>query len=80
MSGLFPGPLVVQTKLGDGTAVYQGLFIEMIVTAELVFTILMLAVEKHRASFVAPVCIGLALFLGHLIGKEVRIKGEYQLT
>ncbi|KAF8852833.1 putative aquaporin-1 [Acephala macrosclerotiorum] len=67
VSGLFPGPLVVQTKLGDGTAVYQGLLIEMIVTAELVFTILMLAVEKHRASFVAPVCIGLALFLGHLI-------------
>lgn len=71
---------MVQNKLGDGTAVYQGLFIEMMITAELVFTILMLAVEKHRASFVAPICIGLALFLGHLIGNETRTKDEYQLT
>ncbi|KUJ23918.1 aquaporin-1 [Mollisia scopiformis] len=68
VSALFPGPLMVQTKLGDDTTTAQGLFIEMLLTAELVFTILMLAVEKHKASFVAPACIGLTLFMGHLIG------------
>lgn len=70
VSALFPGPLNVQTKLGDGTTNAQGLFIEMMLTAELVFTILMLAVEKHRASFIAPACIGMTLFMDHLIGNE----------
>lgn len=76
VSGLFPGPLVAQTKLGDDTTTAQGLFIEMILTAELIFTILMLAVEKHRATFVAPVCIGLTLFLDHLVGKKCILTRE----
>lgn len=67
VSGLFPGPLVAQTNLGDGTTLVQGLFIEMMLTVELVFTILMLAVEKHRASYVAPIGIGLSLLLGHIV-------------
>lgn len=37
-------------------------------TAELVFTIYMLANEKHKATFMAPVGIGLALFVAELIG------------
>lgn len=45
----------------------QGFFIEMIAAAELVFAIIMLAVEKHRATFLAPLGIGIALFIGHLI-------------
>ena len=45
----------------------------MFLTALLVFTILMLAVEKHRATFIAPIGIGLALFIGHLAG--VRFTG-----
>ncbi|KAM3078247.1 Aquaporin-1 [Clarireedia jacksonii] len=36
----------------------------MFFTIELVFTILMLAAEKTKATFVAPVGIGLALFVG----------------
>ena len=40
----------------------------MFLTALLVFTILMLAVEKHHATFIAPIGIGLALFVGHLAG------------
>ncbi|KAF8318669.1 aquaporin-like protein [Clavulina sp. PMI_390] len=48
--------------LGNG----QGLAIEMFTTAMLVFTVLMMAAEKHRGTFLAPVCIGLALFVGHL--------------
>lgn len=65
---MFPGPLTVQTTLGGGTTVVQGLFIEMFLTAELVFAIFMLAAEKHRATFIAPVGIGLALFVAELVG------------
>ena len=65
---LFPGPLVVQTSLGGGTSVVQGLFIETFLTAQLVFTIFMLAAEKHKATFLAPVGIGLSLFIAHLTG------------
>lgn len=58
----------VQTSLGSGTSTTQGTFIEMFLTAQLIFTILMLAVEKHRATPLAPVGIGGALSLGHFIG------------
>ncbi|KAI5357918.1 Putative major intrinsic protein [Septoria linicola] len=68
ISCMFPGPLTVQTTLGGGTTVVQGLFIEMFLTAELVFAIFMLAAEKHRATFIAPVGIGLALFVAELVG------------
>jgi hypothetical protein len=44
------------------------LFIEMFITALLVFTVFMLAAEKHRATFIAPIGIGLALFVAHLAG------------
>lgn len=49
-SALLPGPLMVRTNLGGGTSVVQGLFIEMFLTAELVFTIFMLAAEKHKGT------------------------------
>lgn len=42
--------------------------IEMFLTAELVFTIFMLAAEKHKGTFLAPVGIGLALFVAELAG------------
>lgn len=65
---LFPGPLAVTTSLAGGTSTAQGLFIEMFLTAQLVFTILMLAVEKHKGTFLAPVGIGLSLFVAELGG------------
>lgn len=65
---MFPGPLVVDTTLGAGTSIAQGLFIEMFCTALLVFTVLMLAAEKWKATFIAPVGIGLALFVAELTG------------
>ncbi|EOD50386.1 putative mip family channel protein [Neofusicoccum parvum UCRNP2] len=65
---IFPTPLNVRTTLSDGTSIAQGLFIEAFMTAELVFTILMLAKEKHKATFIAPVGIGLALFVAELCG------------
>jgi aquaporin rerated protein, other eukaryote len=65
---LFPGPLAVTTSLNQATGITtsQGLFIEMFATAQLVFTIYMLAVEKHRATFLAPLGIGLSLFTAEL--------------
>ena len=42
--------------------------IEMFLTTELVFTIFMLACEKHKGTFIAPVGIGLALFIAELSG------------
>jgi aquaporin related protein len=68
VSCLFPGPLTVRTSLGGGTSVTRGLFIEMFLTAELVFTIFMLAAEKHKGTFIAPVGIGLSLFIAELTG------------
>ncbi|KAF1830961.1 aquaporin-like protein [Decorospora gaudefroyi] len=66
--GLFPGPLSVNTTLSPETSVVRGLFIEMFLTFMLVFTIFMLAAEKHRATFIAPIGIGLALFICELAG------------
>ena len=68
VSGLFPGPLRVLTRLSGGTSIARGLFIEMFLTAELVFTIFMLAVEKSKATYLAPVGIGIALFICELAG------------
>jgi aquaporin related protein len=47
--------------------VTQGVWIEALCTALLVFTITMLAKEKHLATFIAPVGIGLALFIAELV-------------
>ncbi|KAK0996828.1 Aquaporin-1 [Friedmanniomyces endolithicus] len=68
VSGLFPGSLNVATNLGGGTTIVQGLFIEMFLTAMLVFTILMLAAEKHKGTFLAPIGIGLSLFVAEMAG------------
>ncbi|RPB07969.1 aquaporin-like protein [Morchella conica CCBAS932] len=70
ISALLPGRLSVETLLTEwaaGTSVVRGLFIEMFCTCLLVFTILMLAVEKHRATFIAPIGIGLALFISEMV-------------
>ena len=66
---MYPGPLNVRTSLGAGTSKAQGVFIEMFLTTMLVFTIFMLAAEKSKATFVAPVGIGLSLFIAELAGK-----------
>ena len=68
VAALFPGPLAVTTSLNGGTNLAQGLFIEMFLTAQLVFTIIMLAAEKHKSTFLAPVGIGLSLFIAELAG------------
>lgn len=42
--------------------------IEMFLTAQLVITIFLLAAEKHKGTFLAPVGIGLSLFIAELSG------------
>lgn len=69
VSCMFPGDLNVETSLGGGTSIAQGVFIEMMLTAQLVFTIFMLAAEKHKGTFIAPVGIGLSLFVAEMTGE-----------
>lgn len=40
----------------------------MFLTTLLVFTVFMLAAEKHAANFIAPIGIGLALFVAQMFG------------
>ncbi|KAJ5999466.1 hypothetical protein N7451_007276 [Penicillium sp. IBT 35674x] len=68
VSALFPGPLNCATRLGGGASISQGLFIEMFLTAQLVLVIIMLAVVKHKSTYLAPVGIGLTFFVAEMIG------------
>ncbi len=68
VSALFPGPMAVATTLGGGTSIAQGLFIEMFLTAQLVFVIIMVAAEKHKSTYLAPIAIGITFFLCQLSG------------
>lgn len=68
VSVLFSGGLNVSTTLSTTTTIAQGFFIEMILAAQLVFAIFILAAEKHAGTFIAPVGIGLALFICELTG------------
>ncbi|KAK4499554.1 hypothetical protein PRZ48_010070 [Zasmidium cellare] len=69
VKGIVPGDIAgVQTTLADGVSIAQGLFIEMFLTAYLTFTILMLAAEKSKQTFIAPIGIGMALFVAQIAG------------
>jgi aquaporin rerated protein, other eukaryote len=72
VSALFPGPLTVNVRLGGGTSIVQGLFIEMFTTCMLAITVIMLAAVKQKATYLAPIGIGIALFIGHLCSKHKR--------
>ncbi|KAJ4263627.1 Aquaporin-1 [Fusarium torreyae] len=64
--GLIPGPLLVTNALGNNTSIAQGVFIEMFLTAQLVLTVYFLAVEKHRSTHLAPIGIGISVFISHI--------------
>lgn len=66
--GLLPGRLNARTTLANGTSVVQGFLFEFFLTSQLILAIFLLAAEKHRGTFLAPVGIGLALFLAELAG------------
>ncbi|GAA97501.1 uncharacterized protein L969DRAFT_14154 [Mixia osmundae IAM 14324] len=57
---------VVTLEPGMNTG--QGLMLEAFLTAILVFSVLMLAAEKHKATYLAPIGIGLTLFVCQLFG------------
>jgi aquaporin related protein len=42
--------LTAETLLGNGTSVVRGLFIEMFLTSAFVFSVFMLATEKHKGA------------------------------
>jgi len=67
---MFPGSVAqVNTVLGPHTSIAQGVFLEMFFTAQLLFVVLMLAAEKSKDTFMAPIGIGLALFVALIPGK-----------
>jgi MIP family channel proteins len=68
VSCVFPGDLRAETLLGYRTSVVRGFFIEALLTAAFVFSVFMLAAEKHKGTFIAPIGIGLALFVAQLVG------------
>ena len=69
ISCIIPGPISsVETTLAAGMTSAQGVFFEMFLTCELVFTVLMLAAEKSKDTFMAPIGIGLALFVAEIAG------------
>ncbi len=63
---LTPGEVLFANGLGGGASKTRGLFVEMFGTAILCTTVLFMAVEKHKATFIGPLVIGLSLFIGHL--------------
>ncbi|KAH7014200.1 aquaporin-like protein [Microdochium trichocladiopsis] len=68
---VIPGGINARTRLGDNASLAQGFFIEMFCTSLLMFAIYMLAGEKHKATFIAPVGIGLALFLAEMFATGI---------
>jgi aquaporin related protein len=69
VSAMFPVPISeANSVLGGGASITQGLFMEMFFTALLGFVVLMLAVEKSKDTFLAPIGIGMALFVVMIAG------------
>ncbi|CDS01359.1 hypothetical protein [Sporisorium scitamineum] len=66
--GILPGQINARTTLANDTSVGQGFWLEFFLTAQLILAIFLLAAEKHRGTFLAPVGIGLALFVCELLG------------
>lgn len=66
---MLPGPISrVNTKLAPDVSVTQGVFLEMFFTAYLLFVVLMVAAEKSKDTYIAPVAIGLAAFVALIPG------------
>ncbi|EFQ88452.1 hypothetical protein PTT_15676 [Pyrenophora teres f. teres 0-1] len=61
ISALFPGPLIIATKLDPSMSVTRGLFLEAFVTSQLILTILMLEGGPSK-----PFYIGLSLFIAEI--------------
>lgn len=63
---IYPIPLLANTSLLPLLRPVRGMFIEAIVTAFLILAAFLLVTERSKATFLAPVGIGLALFVSEL--------------
>lgn len=77
VSATLPGPMAVNVRLGGDCSITRGLFIEMFTTMQLVFAVIMLAAVKSKATFLAPLGIGIALFIGHMLSKSTTWQGTH---
>ncbi|KAK0861862.1 hypothetical protein LTR87_016801 [Friedmanniomyces endolithicus] len=69
VSAITPGSIqTVQTTLTPTMSVAQGVFLEMFLTSFFIINILMLAAEKSKDTFIAPIGIGLTLFICEIAG------------
>ncbi|GAA5986346.1 hypothetical protein JCM10908_003713 [Rhodotorula pacifica] len=68
VAALTPGSRTFTTTLAPAMSISRGLFLEMMLTSVLVLAILFLVAEKHKRTVLAPVGIGLALFVAELYG------------
>ncbi|CAN8101850.1 unnamed protein product [Discula destructiva] len=67
--GLMPGRgFYATTTLNSSITVTQAFFLELFLTAQLVFAIFMLVVEKHRSTSVGCIGVGMALFIAQMAG------------
>ncbi|XP_014560838.1 hypothetical protein COCVIDRAFT_88179 [Bipolaris victoriae FI3] len=60
-SALLPGPLTIATTLSPSISLTRGLFLEALVTSQLILTILML-----EGGWAKPMYIGASLFVAHV--------------
>ncbi|KAI8618147.1 aquaporin-like protein [Chytriomyces sp. MP71] len=63
----FPGDFKGANQVFAGVRLEQAFVIESILTAGLVLTVLFLAVEKSKITFLAPLFIGIYVFVAHII-------------
>ncbi|KAJ3027395.1 UNVERIFIED_CONTAM: hypothetical protein HDU68_003908 [Siphonaria sp. JEL0065] len=67
VDAIFPGDFKGANQIFPGTTTAQAFFLELILTAGLVLTVLFLAVEKSKITFYAPMLIGVYVFIAHLL-------------
>jgi len=65
--GVFGTLSPVRTEPADGVSIPRGLFIEAILTAQLVLVILLFAREKQKVTMTTPIIIGLTLLASELV-------------
>lgn len=66
VSAITPGPILFENGLGLGCSKSRGVFLEMFGTSFLCITVIMTAIEKRASNNVAPLPIGISLFIIHL--------------
>jgi aquaporin related protein len=67
VDALTPGPILFNNRLASDVSVARGVWIEALLTAQLVLTVLLLTRGPYTAKF-AAVGIALSLFMGHMTG------------